>query len=493
MATIALRRGSESNKVKQLQAFLFPMDPEKWDGIFGRETEGMVRQFQKSRGLSPDGIVGDLTAKVFNDVIPFANPLGIGNMEPTLTSNQAYELADAGSTGDEELIESSLENVANNTFTLEDTEDIVESPSPITDDPIVSGASDNSSDPVPGVDDGVNNGSDLEQEFEAFNISSFDPTMNSGDSNEYGAYRPQIGQDFARDSEYSTSIDEPRLGATAMATEYISSFGLPKSLVPQIMRAFQNGMPSSSILPFIRSTSEYNSKFPAMQARRNQGLSPLNEAEYLDLQDGYTRLIDSAGIDRKFMTAEDTANLIKQDVSLNEFQSRVALAEEAANSADLETIKLLRDQYNYSQGDITSLYLDIDKTKNIVDARRVMNSANLATSADKILGGGIGESANVTGKTSRSIKYELGDLLRRANVQERELQAQLNPARALTSNLVGEQAIDEGTVARGTFNLDTVSSDTVRRRRENRLTNFQGSSGLGASGQGGLGFGTTNT
>ena len=232
MATIALRRGSESNKVKQLQAFLFPMNPEKWDGIFGQETEGMVRQFQKSRGLSPDGIVGDLTAKVFNDVIPFANPLGIGNMEPTLTSNQAYELADAGSTGDEELIESSLENVANNAFTLEDTEDIVESPSPITDDPIVSGAPDNSSDPVPGVDDGVNNGSDLEQEFEAFNISSFDPTMNSGDSNEYGAYRPQIGQDFARDSEYSTSIDEPRLGATAMATEYISSFGLPKSLVP---------------------------------------------------------------------------------------------------------------------------------------------------------------------------------------------------------------------------------------------------------------------
>ena len=489
MATIALRRGSESNKVKQLQAFLFPMNPEKWDGIFGRETEGMVTQFQKSRGLTPDGIVGDLTAKVFNDVIPFANPLGIGNTEPTLTSNQAYQLADAGSTGDEELIESSLENVANNTFTLEDTEDIVESPSPSTDVPDVP---DDPDDPVSGIGDGGNNDGDLGQEFDAFNISSFDPTMNSGDSNAYRAYGAQIDQDFARDSEYYTSIDEPQLGATAMATEYISLFGLPKSLVPQIMGAFQNGMPSSSILPFIRSTSEYNFKFPAMQARRNSGLSPLNEAEYLDLQDGYTRLIDSAGIDRKFMTAEDTERLIQRDVSLNEFQSRVALAEEAANSADSETIKLLRDQYNYLQGDITSLYLDVDKTKNIVDARRVMNSANLATSADRILGG-IGESANVTGKTSRSIKYELGDLLRRANVQERELQAQLNPARALTSNLVGEQTIDEGTVARGTFNLDTVSSDTVRRRKENRLTNFQGSSGLGASGQGGLGFGTTNT
>ena len=295
-----------------------------------------------------------------------------------------------------------------------------------------------------------------------------------------------------RNSEYYSSVNEKQLSASAMATEYMSAFGLPTTLIPKLMAVFQDGIPSSSVLPFIRSTSEYKAKFPAMSVRREQGLSPLNEAQYLNLQDGYTRIIDSAGIDRKFMTAEDTANLIGRDVSLNEFQSRVALAEEAANAADPQTISLLQDQYNYTTGDITSLYLDVDRTKNIVDARRVLNSANLATSADKILGG-IGETANVTGKTARSLKYELGDLLRRANVQERELQAQLNPARALTSNLVGEQVVDEGTVARGIFNLDRDSSDTIRRRRENRLTGFQGNSGMAASGQGGLGFGTTNT
>ena len=496
MATIALRRGSESNKVKQLQAFLFPMNPEKWDGVFGPETEGMVTQFQKSRGLTPDGIVGDLTAKVFNDVIPFANPLGIGNMEPTLTSNQAYELADAGSTGDEELIESSLENVANNTFTLEDTEDIVESPSPITDDPIVPGAPDNPSDPVLGIDDGVNNGPDLGQEFDTFNINSseFNKPFTDGDMGAARAYVPDRMNDdlYRNNTSYDKFDDSSKLTASGMASEYISAFGLPDTLAPFLMNMFYDGVPSSAILPAIRQTPEYKTKFPAMEIRRVQGLAPLNEAQYLDLQDGYYALTDAAGIDRQFMSPVDTEVLIGNDVSLNEFQSRVALAEEASKAADPETIKLLRDQHNYSQGDIISLYLDVDKTKNVVDARRVMNSANLATAADRILGG-IGETANVTNKTSRSIKYELGDLLRRANVQERELQAQLNPARALTSNLVGEQAIDEGTVARGTFNLDKESTDTVRRRKANRLTNFQGNSGLGASGQGGLGFGTTNT
>tara|TARA_R110002049_G_scaffold245385_1_gene419319 strand:+ start:161 stop:1648 length:1488 start_codon:yes stop_codon:yes gene_type:complete len=495
MATIALRRGSESDKVKQLQAFLFPMNPEEWDGVYGPKTEGMVKQFQRSRGLTPDGIVGDLTAKVFNDVIPFSNPLGIGNMEPTLTSNQAYQLADAGSTGNEELIESSLENVANNTFTLEDTEDtedteeiVVEDLSPPTTvtDPVIE---EDTSSSIPGV---VNDSSELANEFDAYVINSTFNTNNTGDSNSFLAYAAQSDQDFMRNSEYYSSVNEKQLSASAMATEYMSAFGLPTTLIPKLMAVFQDGIPSSSVLPFIRSTSEYKAKFPAMSVRREQGLSPLNEAQYLNLQDGYTRIIDSAGIDRKFMTAEDTANLIGRDVSLNEFQSRVALAEEAANAADPQTISLLQDQYNYTTGDITSLYLDVDRTKNIVDARRVLNSANLATSADKILGG-IGETANVTGKTARSLKYELGDLLRRANVQERELQAQLNPARALTSNLVGEQVVDEGTVARGIFNLDRDSSDTIRRRRENRLTGFQGNSGMAASGQGGLGFGTTNT
>ncbi len=43
------------------------------DGVFGRETEDAVKQFQRSKGLKPDGYVGPLTLQALDDLI-MANP-----------------------------------------------------------------------------------------------------------------------------------------------------------------------------------------------------------------------------------------------------------------------------------------------------------------------------------------------------------------------------------------------------------------------------------
>lgn len=56
-----LKRGSRGESVKILQRFLGLVD----DGEFGRKTEFAVKEFQKSVGLKPDGIVGAKTWEYF--------------------------------------------------------------------------------------------------------------------------------------------------------------------------------------------------------------------------------------------------------------------------------------------------------------------------------------------------------------------------------------------------------------------------------------------
>ena len=52
-----LRRGSKGAEVKILQSHLGIAS----DGSFGPGTENAVRAFQRSRGLTPDGVVGAQT------------------------------------------------------------------------------------------------------------------------------------------------------------------------------------------------------------------------------------------------------------------------------------------------------------------------------------------------------------------------------------------------------------------------------------------------
>lgn len=54
-----------TNYVAQIQKALteFGFNPGQIDGVWGRRTESAVREFQASKGLSPDGIVGPKTSE----------------------------------------------------------------------------------------------------------------------------------------------------------------------------------------------------------------------------------------------------------------------------------------------------------------------------------------------------------------------------------------------------------------------------------------------
>jgi len=62
--TETLRRGSRGEQVKILQKLLGGLVV---DGIFGKNTDAKVREFQKSKGLVVDGIVGKNTRRTLVD------------------------------------------------------------------------------------------------------------------------------------------------------------------------------------------------------------------------------------------------------------------------------------------------------------------------------------------------------------------------------------------------------------------------------------------
>jgi len=68
MAEPALKRGSEGQDVRDLQAALVELDfkPDV-DGVFGVFTETAVKSFQRWAKLMPDGIVGPATWEKLDD------------------------------------------------------------------------------------------------------------------------------------------------------------------------------------------------------------------------------------------------------------------------------------------------------------------------------------------------------------------------------------------------------------------------------------------
>lgn len=73
LTAILLRYGMNGEAVKQLQEALVKLgfDALTINGVFDKETEDMVKAFQKVNGLKEDGIVGEETRTKLDDALRF--------------------------------------------------------------------------------------------------------------------------------------------------------------------------------------------------------------------------------------------------------------------------------------------------------------------------------------------------------------------------------------------------------------------------------------
>ena len=254
-------------------------------------------------------------------------------------------------------------------------------------------------------------------------------------------------------------------GSKAIIADTLALYGLPASLATTLNNALVGGESGTAIAMQIRDTDAYRARFPAMAQRRKLNLPAVSEADYLNLERNFRTIMQAAKLPATFHDApEDFDQLIAGDVSPQEFQERVTLAEVARDSASTETRRLLNEFYDISEGDLTAYYLDPTRAETIFEDRRRMESAGLAAASRQTIG------QDLTVGTAEALQAE--------NIQRREIQQRLGQRVGLTDQLLGEEeALTASTIAEAEFGLDVESATRMRRRREERTTGFTGRSG----------------
>ncbi len=268
--------------------------------------------------------------------------------------------------------------------------------------------------------------------------------------------------------------------ATAILMRLVGAFGLSTSVVGKLKQFMIDGLSEEAIALEIRQTDEYKTRFPGMELRRDNGFGSLTEAQYMENEDEYAMLLRTHGLPPRFYDDRmDFANLIAQDVSPNEFGERVTLAELATKGADPATKDELKRLYGIDEPDLVAYYLDPELATNLIEERRAFEAAGLSATAMNVLG-------------TTGFDKETAAALQRENVQRREIQQRLNPQAGLISQALGEQdEISASDLAAGEFGLDPVAARKIKRRREERLAESGGQSGMLISGTGATGFGAS--
>ena len=256
----------------------------------------------------------------------------------------------------------------------------------------------------------------------------------------------------------------------------VADFGLDPRLAETLNAELVRGESPTALAMRIRTTDEYKARFPGMAQRRELGLPAISETDYLDIERQYRSVMQAAKLPSTFHDEPaDFDQWITGDVSPQEFQERVTLAETARDSADAETRRLLSDFYDISDGDLTAYYLDPTRAETIFEDRRRLESAGLAAASRQTVG--------------QALEMETAEALQAESVQRREIQQRLGQRAGLTGELLGSEAMTASEIAEGEFGLDVEAIATLRRRREGRVAGFRGTAGALTTGAGITGFG----
>jgi hypothetical protein len=258
----------------------------------------------------------------------------------------------------------------------------------------------------------------------------------------------------------------------------VQRYGLPSTITDFLTEQMIAGESELGIAQKIRARPEYAARFPGMAVRRGLNLPAISEAEYIGLERSYRSIMRAANLPANFHDGpEDFTNLISGDVSAQEFQQRVTLAESARDTANQDIITELQDNYGLTTGDITAYYLDPKVAQNVFEDRRKFEAAGLSVAATQAIGEGL--------------EVKTAEALQRENIQRREIQSRLGQRAGLTEDLLGSEGMSATQVAEAEFGLDVDEATRLRRLREARLapmmgggtalTTAKGITGLGAA------------
>ena len=118
-----------------------------------------------------------------------------------------------------------------------------------------------------------------------------------------------------------------------------------------------DGATEATITLGLQETDEYKTRFKANEERLKKGLTVLQPAEYLNLEDGYRQVLRSYGL-TAFDNDDYVQQFISNDVSAAELSNRVVTAVQRVQNADPAVIKQLGEFYGITSDRLVAYVLD---------------------------------------------------------------------------------------------------------------------------------------
>ena len=218
---------------------------------------------------------------------------------------------------------------------------------------------------------------------------------------------------------------------------------------------------SDAIFLSIREEDKYKERFAGNEMRRSKGLGDLSPSTYVALEDSYRQTLRSNGIPADlFDTPAELAELIANDVSVSEFNSRI----ESARSLMQDAPASVRDQmsrlFNVTEGQLLAYYIDPDKALPVLKEQE--RAARIGSAAV--------ENAGMQLSTSAA-----EDLSRRGFTEDeaRVGFSKVSKLGELAQTFAGEQNITEQQIIASQFGFDTQAEKDLARRKEQRVGEFK--------------------
>lgn len=283
-----------------------------------------------------------------------------------------------------------------------------------------------------------------------------------------------------RNSLDAEQREQANVSARAIIDTTLADYGL-EELSDFAWEAIQRGDPVSKILLDLRETQPYKDRFPGIVQRREAGLPPIRESEYIEYEERAKALMRGANLPVGFYDEnEDIGKLIGTNVSLQQLSQRVQEGYQQVAEAPEEVRRAFSEFFGVN-GDsaLAAFFLDPERAESF-----------LAEAT---------ETAQVGGTALRfglEVTQERASRIRSTGTSQAGLEQalrQTNRVRSLFNETAGEKvdftAEREGLDA--FLNIgDPFAEERIRSRLEARNAAFQGQAGAGQGQQGLFGLGS---
>lgn len=214
------------------------------------------------------------------------------------------------------------------------------------------------------------------------------------------------------------ALQEQRRKQNAIATlrGLMTEFGL-QSLMAKVEQYVVDGYDADAIMVLIRTTPEYNQRFPAMAALAKKGRA-ISEAAYIE----YERA--ASGLERQYglpagMLMGNVTELLEKEVSATELNDRVLMAAGSAYQMPQEFRTQFKEYYGIDTGGLTAYFLDPDVATPLL--QRQFGAAMIGSEAARQNVGvqvGLAEELQTLGLTQEQARTGFGEVAGRRSLTE---------------------------------------------------------------------------